>query len=64
MRFIHLFIYLNDHNAETVTAPTLAQHCGLDIPPPTHLIFIISIVGVGQVQRFNLMTDDKVLTPC
>lgn len=50
-------------NAKSVAVLTLSRPRGLEIPLPAHLIFI-SIVDVGQVQRFNLMSDDKVLTPC
>lgn len=43
---------------------TLSRFSGIrEISLPTHLVFI-SIVNVVQVQIFNLMSGDKVLTPC
>lgn len=43
---------------------TLSGFSGIrEISLPTHLVFI-SIVNVVQVQIFNLMSGDKVLTPC
>lgn len=48
----------------TMTLLTLSRYRGLgEICPPTHLVFT-SIVKVVQVQNFNLMSGDRVLTPC
>lgn len=64
---IWTFIYSNESNCsrdgEAVTVLTLSRRSALEIRLSAHLLFI-SIVEVGQVQHFNLMTDDKVLTPC
>lgn len=48
----------------TMMLLTLSRYSGpRESSPPTHLVFT-SIVKVVQVQNFNLMSGDRVLTPC
>lgn len=43
---------------------TLSKYSGSgEMSLPAHLVFI-GIIKVVQVQNFNLMSGDKVLTPC
>lgn len=51
-------------NAEIAAALTLSQAPRFGDPSFRAHLICISVVDVGQVQCFNLMSDDKVLTPC